>query len=137
MGVVAASWQNPRMSSATGRRIPPAGLLLFLGYALLVLGATGVSLRWVVDQAIQAPVSLPGVAAMALLAYTIFTITMVVQRKQAARGLALGLATLTIPAVPLLLLSPVPPVAIAAAVLGALLFLGLQRPSVREWLSEP
>ena len=45
---------------------------------------------------------------MVLLAYTIFTITMVLQRKQAARGLALGLATLTIPAVPLLLLGPVP-----------------------------
>ena len=38
---------------------------------------------------------------MILLAYTIFTITLVLQRKEVARGLALGLASLTIPAVPL------------------------------------
>jgi hypothetical protein len=132
-----ASWQNLGMTTASGRRIPPAGLLLFLGYAFLTLGAIGLSLRWVVDMAISAPVSLPGIAVMVLLAYTIFTITMVLQRKQAARGLALGLTTLTIPAVPLLLLGPVPPMAIAPAVLGIALFLGLGRPSVKAWLSEP
>ncbi len=131
-----APWQNPGMTAAPGGRIPPAGLLLFLAYAFLVLGTIGVSLRWVVDMAISAPVSLPGIAVMILLAYTIFTITMVLQRKQAARGLALGLTTLTIPAVPLLLLGPVPPAAIAPAVLGAALFLGLGRPSVKAWLSE-
>jgi len=125
------------MTAAPGRRIPPAGLLLFLGYAFLILAAIGLSLRWVVDMAISAPVSLPGIGVMALLAYTIFTITMVLQRKQAARGLALALATLTIPAVPLLLLGPAPPVAIAPAVLGLALFLGLRRPSVKDWLSEP
>jgi len=125
------------MATAPGRRIPPAGLLLFLGYAFVILGAIGISLRWVVDQAIGAPVSLPGIVAMVLLAYTIFTITMVLQRKEAARGLAQGLATLTIPAVPLLLLGPVPAMAIVPAVLGVLLFLGLARPSVKDWLSEP
>ena len=118
------------------RRLPPPGLLLYLGYAFLVLGVIGVSLRWVVDQAINAPLSIPGIVAMVLLAYTIFTITMVLQRKQAARGPALGHATLTIPAIPLLLLSPVPALAIVPAVLGALLFVGLRRPSVRAWLSE-
>jgi succinate-acetate transporter protein len=118
------------------RRIPPIGLLLFLGYAFMILGGIGLALPWVVDMAISAPVSLPGIVAMVLLAYTIFTITMVLQRKQAARGLALGLATLTIPAVPLFLLSPVPLVAIAPAVLGIALFLGLARPSVKDWLSE-
>lgn len=118
------------------RRIPPPGLLLYLGYAFLVLGVIGLSLRWVVDQAIAAPVSVPGIVAMVLLAYTIFTVTMVLQRKQAARGLALGHATLTVPAVPLLLLSPAPLLAIVPAVLGVLLFVGLRRPSVRAWLSE-
>ncbi len=125
------------MTSAPGHRIPPPGLLLFLGYAFLILGAIGLSLRWVVDMAISAPVSLPGIVVMVLLAYTIFTITMVLQRKQAARGLALGLATLTIPAVPLLLLGPVPLAAIAPAILGLALFLGLARPAVKDWLSEP
>jgi hypothetical protein len=79
----------------------------------------------------------PGIVAMVLLAYTIFTLTLVLQRKQAARGLAVGLTTLTIPAVPLLLLGPVPPVAIVPAVLGVALFASLGRPSVRAWLSEP
>jgi hypothetical protein len=125
------------MTPDPARRIPPPGVLLFLGYGFVILAGIGVSLRWVVDQAISAPVSLPGIVAMVLLAYTIFTITLVLQRKQAARGLALGLTTLTIPAVPLLLLGPVPPVAIVPAVLGIALFLGLGRPSVRSWLSEP
>ena len=125
------------MTTAPGRRIPPAGLLLFLGYAFLILGGIGLSLRWVVDMAISAPVSLPGIVVMVLLAYTIFTITMVLQRKQAARGLAVGLTTLTIPAVPLLLLGPVPLVAIAPAVLGIALFVGLGLPAVKDWLCEP
>jgi len=125
------------MAPASASRRPPLALLLFLGYAFLILGAIGVSLRWVVDLAISAPVSLPGIAVMILLAYTIFTITMVLQRKQAARGLAIGLATLTVPAVPLLLLGPVPAVAIAPAALGLALFAGLTRPAVKAWLSEP
>ena len=118
------------------RRIPPPGVLLFLGYGFAVLAGIGLSLRWVVDQAISTPVSLPGIVVMVLLAYTIFTLTLVLQRKQAARGLALGLTTLTIPAVPLLLLGPVPTMAIVPAVLGIALFAGLRRPSVKAWLSE-
>jgi hypothetical protein len=121
---------------ATGRRLPPAGLIVFLGYAFVILGFVGVSLRWVVDQAIDSPLSIPGIVAMVLLAYTIFTITMVLQRKQAARGLALGLSTLTIPAVPLLLLGPAPAVAAVPAVVGVVLLLGLRRPSVKAWLTE-
>lgn len=124
------------MATTPGRRIPPPALLLFLGYAFMVLGLIGISLPWVVDQSISTPLSIPGIAAMALLAYTIFTITIIFQRKQAARGLALGLATLTIPAVPLLLLGPVPPVAIVPAALGLLLVVGLRRPSVKAWLTE-
>jgi hypothetical protein len=122
---------------APDRRIPPPGLLLFLVYGFAILGGVGLSLRWVVDQAIGTPLSLPGIVVMVLLAYTIFTITMVLQRKQAARGLALGLATLTIPAVPLLLVSPVPPAALVPALVGIALFVGLRRPSVKTWLSEP
>lgn len=124
------------MAPAPGRRLPPAGLLVFLGYAFLILGVIGVSLRWVVDQAISNPLSIPGIVAMVLLAYTIFTITMVLQRKQAARGLALGLSTLTIPAIPLLLLGPAPVTAVVPALLGVVLLLGLTRPSVKAWLTE-
>ena len=82
----------------------PAGIRLFLFYAFLILAIIGVTLRFVVDMAISAPLSLPGLVAMVLLAYTIFTTTLVLQRKEAARNLALGLASLTLPAIPLLLL---------------------------------
>ena len=83
----------------------PGGIRLFLAYAVLILAGIGLSLRFVIDQAISAPVSLPGVVVMILLAYTIFTTTLVIQRKQAARDLALGLSSLTVPLVPLLLRS--------------------------------
>src|SRR4029450_5272437 len=114
----------------------PGGIRLFLVYALVILAGIGVSLRYVIDQAIGAPVSGPGVVVMVLLAYTIFTTTLVVQRKQAARGLALGLASLTLPLIPYLLLSGLIPQGIFVAALAALLFRGLLAPEVRGWLSE-
>ena len=115
----------------------PPGIRIFLGYAFLVLGLIGLSLRWVVDQAISTPISLPGLVVMILLAYTIFTTTLVLQRKEAARGLALGLSTLTIPAVPLALLAAQPLFAAIVGALAILLFSGLTRPAVRDWLNEP
>ena len=118
-------------------RAMPGGIRLFLLYALLILFGVGTALRFVVDQAVSAPISLPGVVAMVLLAYTIFTTTLVLQRKQASRGLALGLATLTLPLIPLLLVSGLLPQAIFIAALAALLFRGLLRPEVRTWLNEP
>ena len=115
----------------------PGGIRLFLVYALLILTGLGLSLRFVVDQAIAAPVSPLGVIVMVLLAYTIFTTTLVLQRKQAARGLAIGLASLTFPAVFLLAAIPVPVAApIFVAALGILLFRGLLRPEVRSYLNE-
>jgi FtsH-binding integral membrane protein len=115
----------------------PGGVRIFLGYAFLILGLIGVSLRWVVDQAISAPISGPGIVVMVLLAYTIFTTTLVIQRKEAGRTLALGLSTLTIPAVPLLLLSAQPLAALVVGVFAILLFFGLTRPEVRTWLNQP
>jgi hypothetical protein len=121
----------------TQLRAMPPGIRIFLGYAFLILGAIGLSLRWVVDQAISVPISPIGVVAMVLLAYTIFTTTLVLQRKEASRVLALGLATLTLPAVPLMLLAALPLFALIAAAFAGLLFFGLTRPEVRAWLSEP
>ena len=115
----------------------PAGVGFFLGYALVLLAGIGISLRYIVDEAINAPISPIGVVWMALLAYTIFTITLVLQRKEAGRGFALGLSSLTIPAVPLLVFSQLAPAAIVVAVVAVLLFRGLTRPAVRSWLSEP
>ena len=118
-------------------RAMPNGIRLFLVYALLLLAGIGLSLRFVVDQAIAAPVSLVGVIVMVLLAYTIFTTTLVLQRKQAARSLAIGLASLTIPAVVLLLTSPVHPATpFFVAAFAVLLFRGLLRPEVRAYLNE-
>lgn len=119
-------------------RDTPTGIRLFLGYGLLILIGIALSLRTIVDQATLAPVSLIGVVVMILLAYTIFTMTLVIQRKQAAFGLAIGLATLTIPLILLLAVSPVhPALPVFAAAFSLLLFRGLLRPEVRGYLSEP
>jgi hypothetical protein len=115
----------------------PSGIRLFLIYALLILAGIGVSLRFVIDLAIGAPVSGPGVVVMVLLAYTIFTTTLVLQRKEASRGLALGLASLTLPLIPFLLLTGLLVQAVFVVALAALLFRGLLRPEVRAYLSEP
>jgi hypothetical protein len=115
--------------------MPPA-IRIFLGYAFLILGLVAVSLRTVVDQADVIPISPLGVVVMGLLAYTIFTITLTLQRKQAARMLALGLASLTIPTVPLLLVSRLLIEAGVVALLALALFVGLTRPATRAWLSE-
>ena len=117
-------------------RAMPGGIRLFLVYALLILAGIGLSLRFVIDIAIGAPVSGPGVVVMVLLAYTIFTTTLVIQRKQAGRGLALGLASLTLPLAVYLLLAGLLPQAIFIGALAALLFRGLLRPEVRDWLNE-
>jgi hypothetical protein len=114
----------------------PLGVKVFLVYAFLILAGIGLSLRWVVDQAISAPISPMGVLWMILLAYTIFTTTLVLQRKEAARTLALGLASLTIPAIPLLVLAGLWPYAIPVAILAAVLFRTLTRSPVRAWLNE-
>ena len=114
----------------------PGGIRLLLLYAFGILFLIGSALRFIVDQAITAPVSLPGLVAMVLLAYTIFTTTLVIQRKQAARRLALGLASLTIPLVPLLVASGLAIEAIFIAVLAILLFRGLLQPEVRTYLRE-
>lgn len=114
----------------------PSGIRLFLVYALILLAVIGLSLRFVIDQAIAAPVSPLGVVVMVLLAYTIFTTTLVLQRKQAARTLAIGLASLTVPLVPFLLLGGLIVQAVFVAALAALLLRGLLRPEVRTYLSE-
>jgi hypothetical protein len=120
----------------TVRRMP-AGIRLFLVYAFAILGGVGISLRYVVDQAIGAPISGTGVVVMVLLAYTIFTTTLVLQRKEASRSLAIGLASLTVPLIPYLLLTGLVVQGLVMVVVAAALLRGLVRPSVRLWLSEP
>jgi hypothetical protein len=124
----------PRMVSVRGM---PWGVALFLGYAFLILAGVGLSLGYVVDLALEVPITLVGLVAMALLAYTIFTITLVLQRKAAARGLALGLTTLAVPAIPLALLAGQLVPAMFVAALALLLYRGLRAPAASAWLDQP
>jgi hypothetical protein len=115
----------------------PWGVALFVVYALLMLAGVGLSLGFVVDQAQTVPVTPLGLVVMALLAYTIFTVTVVLQRKAAARGLALGLTTLALPAIPLALLFGQVIGAVLLGALAALLFRGLRTPAAGAWLDQP
>jgi hypothetical protein len=115
----------------------PWGVVVFLVYALAILAGIGLTLQLVIDQATEMAVSLPGVVDMVLLAYTIFTVTLVLQRKEAARNLALGLSSLTLPVVAFGALYELWPVALFFGILALLLFRGLGRPATRAWLSEP
>lgn len=114
----------------------PWGIALFLVYGLLILAGLGLSLPTIIDMAVDMPVSLPGLVVMALLAYTIFTITLVLQRKAAARTLSLGLASLAVMPVLLALANGLLLPGIALAAFSALLFRGLSRPAVQAWLDE-
>jgi hypothetical protein len=117
------------------RRVP-WGIALLLLYGFLILAGVGLSLPFVVDLAIDTPVSFTGLVVMALLAYTIFTLTLVLQRKAAARTLALGLASLTVPAIALGFAYGQAVLAALLAAFAALLFRGLTRPAVGGWLNE-
>lgn len=114
----------------------PWGVALFLACAVLLLAGVGLSLGAVVEQAVLVPITLPGVVLMALLAYTIFTTTLVLQRKAAARSLALGLTTLAIPAIPFAVLANLPGLAIFVAALALLLVRGLRTPAAAAWLDQ-
>jgi hypothetical protein len=115
----------------------PNGVRVFLLYGFLLLAFLGLTLPLVVAQAVEAPVSGIGLLWMLLLAYLVFTLTLVLQRKQAAFRLALGLATLSLPLVPLLGLFAGVPGALFALALAGLVFGALLRPGVRGWFGEP
>jgi hypothetical protein len=114
----------------------PWGVALFLVYAFLVLGAAGLALGPVVEQAVLVPITLQGVVLMALIAYSIFTITLVFQRKAAARGLALGLVSLAVPAVPLALVVGQVPLAVIVMLVALVVLVGLRTPAARSWLDQ-
>ncbi|MEX1336527.1 MAG: hypothetical protein AB1Z66_14640 [Candidatus Limnocylindrales bacterium] len=116
----------------------PPGVLLFMGYSLLVLSILGLAMPIVIDQAVAAPVSFIGIVWMALLAYLIFTMTLVLQRKQAGFGLSMGLTSLMLPLALILLFAPGGFVlSFVAVVLFVAVVIALRRPRSREWFSEP
>jgi hypothetical protein len=114
----------------------PWGVALFLVYALLLLAGVGLSLGGVVEQAVQVPITFQGVVLMALLAYTIFTTTLVLQRKAAARNLSLGLVSLAVPAVPLALVVGQPIWAIVILAIALVLVRGLRTAGAQAWLDQ-
>jgi hypothetical protein len=118
------------------RRMPAGvGLLLLFGLSLLAL--IGLTLPVVIGQAVEAPVSPLGFLWMLLLAYLIFTLTLVLQRKQAAWMLGLGLATLSVPVAVILFFWAGLIGGLAGVLIVAVLFWSLRRPAVRAWFSEP
>ena len=120
----------------TIRQMPP-GVLLFLAYAFVVLAALALTLPIVVNEAVVAPISFIGIVWMLLLAYLIFTMTLVLQRKQAAFGLSLGLVSLLVPLALLLVFAPGGWVgSIVAILLFVMLLWSLRRPRSRAWFSE-
>lgn len=115
----------------------PWGIALFLLYGLLVLTGVGLALGPVVERAILIPITFEGLVLMALLAYTIFTVTLVIQRKEAARPLAIGLLSLAVPAVPLAVLNGQLIIAGVIVAIVALLYRGLRAPAALAWLDQP
>jgi hypothetical protein len=116
----------------------PPGVLVFMGYAFLILSVLGLSMRIVVDQAVQAPITFIGLVWMLLLAYLIFTMTLVLQKKQAAYMLSLGLTSLLLPLAAVLVFAPSGwIISIAAVLLFVIVVWSIRRPRSRAWFCEP
>lgn len=118
-------------------RAMPRGVLIFMGYALIVLSIQGLLLSRVIDEAVQSPISFIGLVWMALLAYLVFTMTLVLQKKQAAYGLSLGLTSLLLPLAAIVAFAPGGWIlSIVAIVFFVVLVWSLRRPASRAWFSE-
>ncbi|MEP7159097.1 MAG: hypothetical protein ABI797_06695 [Chloroflexota bacterium] len=118
-------------------RAMPTGVRLVLGFGFVLLAGVGLTLPLVVNQAIEAAITPIGLLWMLLLAYLVFTLTLILQRKQAAWMLSLGLATLSVPLSIALWAWAGFLGALLGAVISVLLFWSLRGAPVRAWFSEP
>ena len=118
-------------------RIMPNGVRVFLVYGFAVLALVGLTLPLVVAEAVETPISPLGIVDMLLLAYLIFTLTLVLQRKQAGYGLALGLASLSVPLIAVMYLAAGTLGALIALVVAVVVIWSLRRPASRGWFIEP
>ena len=115
----------------------PNGVRVVLAFGFVLLAGIGLTLPLVINQAVEAPVSPLGLLWMLLLAYLVFTLTLILQRKQAGWLLSLGLASLSVP-VTLILFSWGGVIgAVGGLLLIGILFLALRGDRVRAWFSEP
>lgn len=114
----------------------PNGVRIVFGFGFLLLAGVGLTMPLVVQQAIEAPISAVGLLWMLLLAYLVFTLTLILQRKQAAWMLSLGLASLSIPLAFVLFFWAGTLGAMAGVALCLVLFVALRGERVRAWFSE-
>lgn len=115
----------------------PNGVRVILAFGFALLAVVGLTLPLVINEAVEAPVSPLGLLWMLLLAYLVFTLTLILQRKQAAWLLSLGLASLSVPLAVILYSWAGAIGALTGVVLAAVLFLVLRGPRARAWFSEP
>ena len=118
-------------------RAMPTGVRVVLAFGFVLLAGVGLTLPLVVNQAIEAAITPIGLLWMLLLAYLVFTLTLILQRKQAAWILSLGLATLSVPLAIALWLWAGFVGALLGVVLAVLLFWSLRAEGARAWFIEP
>lgn len=115
----------------------PVGVRVLLAYGFALLGVVALTLPLIVQQAVEAPVSPLGLLWMLLLAYLIFTLTLILQRKQAGWALSVGLATLSLPLIAVLYVWGSIVGALVGLALAVVLFASLRGHAVRGWFTEP
>jgi hypothetical protein len=141
---------TPEPADAPGSEPTPLGVLIWFGWAFLLLAITGLLLPQIiafVDFSERAPFSLLGIFMMLELALVIFGVTVALQRKKIGWRFAVGISLLPVP-----ILAGLPPALFhfpqAAAsgwyaifvpvglVLSVLLVVLLLRPAARAYFSE-
>jgi hypothetical protein len=125
------------MAAMNEQRGTPPGVIVLVGFGLLLLAGLGLTLPIVVNQAVEAPVSPMGLLWMLLIAYLVFTLTLVIQRKRAAWNLSLGMASLVVPLTLILWQYVSAAGALLGAGLGVILVLSLRGQRVKAWFSQP
>ena len=115
----------------------PAGVRIVLGFGFVLLAGIGLTLPLVISQAVEAPVSPIGLLWMLLLAYLVFTLTLILQRKQAAWMLSLGLVSLSVPLALVLYSWASLSGLLMGVALTAVLFWSMRGGRVRDWFNEP
>lgn len=128
----------------------PLGVLLWFGWAFVLLGLTGLLLPKIigfVDFSADAPFSILGIVMMGEIAILIFGITVALQRKRIAWPLAIVITLMAVP-----VLAGLPPAVLyfdptaaagwyelfvpVGALVSLVLLIGLLRRSAREYFNE-